>query len=48
MHAGVPIGLIPAGTGNLLARNLSLPLAPALALAVALSGSDMPIDVGRS
>jgi diacylglycerol kinase (ATP) len=44
---GVALGLIPAGTGNLLARNLFLPLngydAPA---AIAYSGSERVIDVG--
>ncbi len=44
---GAAMGLIPLGTGNLLARNLDLPLGnrPAL-LRIALTGTDRPIDVG--
>ncbi|QCB92412.1 diacylglycerol/lipid kinase family protein [Cellulomonas shaoxiangyii] len=44
---GVPMGLMPLGTGNLLARNLDIPLNdPIAAMAVALDGQDKPIDVG--
>ena len=42
---GIPFGLIPAGTGNLLAKNIGIPLDAALALDVALDGVDKPIDL---
>jgi len=42
---GIPLGLIPAGTGNLLARNLGIPLDGAAALNVALDGRDKAIDL---
>jgi len=43
----VPMGLIALGTGNMLARNLGLPLAdPDHALHLALTGRDRAIDVG--
>lgn len=44
---GVAMGLIPAGTGNLLARTLGTPLEVAPAIRVALVGDDRKIDVGR-
>lgn len=42
---GVPMGLIPAGTGNLLARNLDLPLDEATAIKTAFAGHTRRIDL---
>ncbi|KHL04528.1 diacylglycerol/lipid kinase family protein [Sinomonas humi] len=43
---GVPLGVVPLGTGNLLARNLGIPVdAPVDAFAVAVSGQERHIDV---
>lgn len=46
VDTGVPMGLLPAGTGNLLARNLSLPANLSHGLRVALTGRDTAIDTG--
>jgi len=46
-RTGVPVGIVPLGTGNLLARNLDLPLRLSDAVEVALSGQDRAIDVVR-
>jgi diacylglycerol kinase family enzyme len=42
---GVPVGVVPAGTGNLLARNLGIPLYLSAAVDVALNGQDRAIDL---
>ncbi len=42
---GIPVGIVPAGTGNLLARNLDIPLYLRAAIDVALTGQDRAIDM---
>lgn len=44
---GMPLAVIPLGTGNLLARNLDLPMDMEEALEVALGAEQRPIDAGR-
>jgi diacylglycerol kinase family enzyme len=43
---GIPLGLVPAGSGNGLARDLRIPLQPAAAIAAALRGKPRVIDGG--
>ncbi|QNN54526.1 YegS/Rv2252/BmrU family lipid kinase [Nocardioides mesophilus] len=42
---GIPVGVVPAGTGNLLARNLDIPLYLNAAIDVGLNGQDRAIDL---
>ena len=44
-NTGIPVGVIPAGTGNLLARNLHIPLDLDDALERILEGRDRRIDL---
>ncbi|MBD8868103.1 phosphatase PAP2 family protein [Nocardioides sp. MJB4] len=44
---GIPVGIVPAGTGNLLARNLGIPLYLRSAVDVTLNGQDRAIDMVR-
>ncbi len=43
---GIPLAIIPLGTGNLFARNLGLPADLGHALTVALTGGNRQLDVG--
>jgi YegS/Rv2252/BmrU family lipid kinase len=47
MGSGTKLGLLPGGTGNLLAGNLRLPRNPVKAAEIIVSGVPMPIDLGR-
>jgi len=42
----IPLGLVPGGTGNILARNLRLPRRPVAAARTILAGATVAIDVG--
>ncbi len=43
----IPLGMIPAGSGNGLARELGLPLDPERAIAITLNGTPRTIDAGE-
>lgn len=44
---GVLVGVLPGGTGNLVARTLGIPLDPARAVAALLGGAPALVDLGR-
>ena len=46
VESRIPLGLVPGGTGNLLAGNLRLPRDPAAAARVILAGRTASIDLG--
>ncbi|MEZ0109656.1 diacylglycerol kinase family enzyme [Catenulispora sp. EB89] len=45
--SGVPMAVVPIGTGNLVARNFGIPQDPAGAVQIAVNGVDRAVDVGR-
>lgn len=47
-NTGIPIGLIPAGRGNDLARGLGIPTRTDAAVGTLLSGSSRTVDVGEA
>ncbi len=46
-HTGIPMGIVPVGTGNLVARNLGIPGGVDDAVVAALDGVDRRVDMGR-
>ena len=47
-HIKIPIGIIPVGTGNILARNLGISLDVEQAAKTALNGEIREIDIGKA
>jgi YegS/Rv2252/BmrU family lipid kinase len=48
IHTGVPMGIVPAGSGNGLASDLLVPFDARAALRVAATGRTMAIDAGQA
>jgi len=47
VETGVPLGILPQGTANDLARTLQIPDDPAAACEIIIAGRTSPIDLGR-
>jgi YegS/Rv2252/BmrU family lipid kinase len=47
LQTDVPLGIVPAGSGNGLASDLLIPFEPRAALRIAATGQTMAIDAGR-
>jgi diacylglycerol kinase (ATP) len=45
-HSGVPVGVLPGGTGNLIARVLGIPLTVEAAVDALIEGDEARIDLG--
>ena len=45
---GIALGIVPGGTGNLLAAALGVPRSPARAIAALVTARERPVDVGRA
>src|SRR5215208_2938680 len=45
--SGLPVGILPGGTGNLIARTLGIPLDVRRAVPALLAGDEARIDLGR-
>lgn len=46
-HMGPPVGILPGGTGNVVARTLGIPLRMGRAVKVLVEGDEARIDLGR-
>jgi YegS/Rv2252/BmrU family lipid kinase len=47
VHRNIPLGIVPAGSGNGLASDLSVPFTPIEALTVAATGQNYAMDAGQ-
>jgi diacylglycerol kinase (ATP) len=45
-HSATPVGILPAGTGNLVARALGIPLRVERAVPLLLAGDEVSVDLG--